>query len=176
MSNNDDILETKRMLLSEKEFFKKATPDEMMIFIEEHFKEHSDRNTRRYCKNIKIYNLDIEEEIREKIWDDHVLSAVWNFIILPEIENWKQENKTDIYQMGRSGGWLYLDSAKVHEFSDYEPFQQEDEDKDEYEDRMYPLRGLFEDLWNFEKWYQKVFEEVKEYLKEVEIEKEDDNG
>jgi hypothetical protein len=173
MSNNDDILETKRMLLNEKEFFSKVIPDEMMIFIEEHFKEHSDRNCGRYCKNIKIYNLDIEKELKDKIWNDYVMSAVWDFVIIPAIEDWKQENRTDIYQMGRCGGWLYLDSAKIHDFTNYESVKQEDESEDEYEDRMHPLRGLFEDLWNFEQWYQQVFEEVKEYLKEVEI-KEDD--
>lgn len=169
MSNNDDILETKRMLLNDKEFFKKATPDEMMTFIEEHFKEHSDRHIRQYCKNIKIYDLELEKEIKDKIWNDKVISDIWDFVIMPAIDEWKRENKSDIYQMGRSGGWLYLDTAKVHDFSNYEPARQDNEDQDEYEDRMYPLRGLFEDLWNFEKWYQNVFEDVKEYLSQIEV-------
>lgn len=161
--------------LNDKEFFDKATPDEMMIFIEEHFKEHADRHERRYCKNIKIYELELDKEIREKLWNDKVLSDVWDFVIIPSINCWKQEHNSDIYQMGRSGGWLYMDRAKVHDFSNYEPVRQEDEDQDEYEDRMHPLKGLFEELWYFEKWYNDVFEDVKEYLNDVEIE-EDDKG
>jgi len=163
------------MLLNEKEFFEKILPEEMMIFIEEHFKEHADRWDRHYCKNIKIYTLEIGRELEEKLYNEHVLSDVWDFIIMDAIHNWKAENGTEIYQKGRCGGWLYLETAKVQDFSNYEPVRQEDENYNEYEDRMYPLRGLFEDLWKFEKWYQKTYNEVISYLKEVKIEEKEED-
>jgi hypothetical protein len=82
---------------------------------------------------------------------------------LVRIKQWVNTHGTEIYQMGRSGGWLYLDTADVIDMTIYEQ-KMNDEGDEEYAESMLPLKGLFEDLWNFQEWYQKVLEEVKKCI------------
>lgn len=168
ISYNDIVLGTKKMVLNKEEFFEKIEVEEMLVFIEEHFEEHGNRDGTHYCKNIKIYNLGIDENLEDKFFNQNLMSAVWDVIIIPKIGSWKNKHGSEIYQKGRSGGWLYCDRAKVLDLSEYaEKYDYETDD--EYDDRIYELRGLFETLWNFEKWYQKTFDEVIAYLKGVKM-------
>jgi hypothetical protein len=177
MGGNDNVLDAKKIVLTEKEFYGKATPDEMMIFIEEHYKPRKHFNEgSHYCKCIKIHSVDgfTREEIN-KLYNERILTDVWDLVIIPYIREWEKDYKYDgkIYTKGRSGGWLYNDKAITLDLDDFEE-KREDEDEDEYQDRLYPLRNLFEILWKMQKWYDMVFKEVKEFLLDVELEEEVD--
>lgn len=172
MSENDNILDAKRILLNDKEFYGKASVDEMIIFIEQHYKEHSDRHDRHYCKNIKIHSVEgFTREETNKLYNERILTDVWDLVIIPYIRAWENDKKYDgkIYTKGRSGGWLYNDKAETLDLDEIED-KRKDEDEDEYQDRLHPLRGRFEVLWMMQKWYEEVFKEVKEYLADVTIE------
>jgi hypothetical protein len=169
---NDNILDAKRLILQESEFFNKVTPDEMMTFIDEHYKEHSDMHESHYCKNIKIHTVQgFTSEEKDKLYNERILSDVWDLVIIPSIDQWILDNKSDgsIYTKGRSGGWLYCDKAKTLDFDSFGPKEQS-EDDDQYEDRIYPLKNAFERLWYMQKWYDIILKDVKEYLMDVDIE------
>ena len=166
MSNNDNILYAKEVALSEEEFRKKVTPEEMIIFIEEHFKVHGHFNEgKHYCKNIKLHSVEgfTKEEI-EAMYDNNKLTDIWDQLVLPSIEMFQRENKIHIYTKGRSGGWIYVDEASADLDFDHLIVRDEDETKSEYEDRTYTLRERFMMLWKFEKWYNGMQKEIKQYL------------
>jgi hypothetical protein len=166
MSKNDNILIAKEIALSEKEFFDKTTPEEMASFIEEHFKIHTHYNEgKHYCKNIKLHSVDgFTSDELSKMYDQKTLTDVWDLIILPAIHIFEREQKVHVYTKGRSGGWLYVDEARADMDLDHLLIQMEDETKSEYEDRTYTLRQRFFKLWAFEKWYNNLQKDVKEYL------------
>ena len=160
-----EVLDLKRTILPEEEFFEKVTADEMMAFIEENFKSHTERYESHYCKNIKVHSLQgFTEDEENMLYDMKLLNNIWETVIMPEINRFKKEYNLDIYTKGRSGGWLYVDKCTTLDFEDYQE-RQEDEDEDEYKDRITPLRSRFEDLWKFHKWYKNVEDLVKEELK-----------
>ena len=178
ISENDNILEAKRILLNDKEFYEKATIDEMIIFIEQHYKEHSDRHEGHYCKHIKIHSVEgFTKEEKDKLYNERILSDVWDLVIIPYIREWENNNKYDgkIYTKGRSGGWLYNDKAETLDLDEFED-KREDEDEGEYQDRLSPLRSRFEILWLMQKWYEEVLTEVKEYLADVSLEEVESDG
>ena len=166
MSKNDDILFAKEVALSEAELHKKVTPEEMIIFIEEHFKEHGHFNEgKHYCKNIKLHSVEgfTTDEI-SKMYDQDTLTDIWELVILPDINAFEKQQQVHVYTKGRSGGWLYVDEAKADMDFDHLIIRMEDETVSEYEDRTYTLRERFFKLWAFERWYHGLQKEVKEYL------------
>ena len=98
-------------------------------------------------------------------------------VIIPCIRAWESENKHDgkIYTKGRSGGWLYNDKAETLDFDEFDE-KREDEDEDEYQDRLYTLRNRFEVLWIMQKWYERALGEVKDFLADVTLDEEVKNN
>jgi hypothetical protein len=158
-------LEMKRNILSDEDFFEKATREEMLNFIERNFTPHAIQyDGGHYCKNIKYHSIDgFTDKEKDRLFD--YLEEAWDTLIIPAMREFEHENGVNMYTKGRMAGWLYIDDAKVLD-DIYTEEQQEGEDLLEYYERIQKLRNTFRILYRFQEWYEIMTEEVRRYIHE----------
>lgn len=110
-----------------------------------------------YAINIKVHSLDLTKEQRFFIYDDmeEMLDLFWRDHILPWI--WSRgEDEPDIYQAGRSGGWLVLDRPVVGD-------PQKDKHATHWPE-FHEARSAYRDAKKFFKGWNTVFGDIRERL------------
>jgi len=156
------------MILPKRDFLKQITIEDISDFIEKNnFKPHAVQyDGSHYCKNIKYHSIrDFTEKEKDVIFDEKQLNEIWDFIIIPAIESFKEETGYDIHTKGRMGGWIYCDEAKAEEDDIFQE-KQEHEDDEDYEQRCSQVKTLFRALYEFQQWYEQTVETIKEYIQE----------
>lgn len=160
-------LEAKRMILPKEEFLEQITIEDVAQFIDDNgFKEHQVHyDGGHYCKNIKWHSIkNFTEKEKNILFDRETLEEVMDCIVIPAIKQFKEKTGHDIYTKGRMGGWIYCDAAKPEDDEFFENDQQDDEDDEDYDERRWQAIGLFEVLYDFQRWYDDVEQQVKEFL------------
>jgi hypothetical protein len=127
--------------------------------LEKIFVQHSERFQRaHYCINIKVFHLPLTRQQEMKALAR--LENIWDEIINPWIADFKVETGHQIYTEGRSGGYMFVD--QVGEVLDG------DEDPED-------LRGRLEILLKFHQEWQALLKDIKAYLNQMRMPKDDDS-
>lgn len=94
---------------------------EMVMFLQDHFRYWTMNSWNRstsYANNVKIYNLDIPQDVKEKAWDYVVGSLECDeidFLIQDEFIIFKADTGYDCGFNGRSAGYIVMyDTAWVN--------------------------------------------------------------
>lgn len=116
---------------------------EMIDFLTNHFRYYTMNSWNRrtsYANNVKIYNLDLQQEIRNKAWDflDAECEDFW-FNVHDLIADFEIETGYTAGFNGRSGGYIVLydtvvndkgnRSAAMHDIDQYEDFDEWETDE-----------------------------------------------
>lgn len=128
-----------------------------------------------FAQNIKIYNLDVDSEVSDKLFDLlDVDSPDVKFIFEDNIEFFNEENPGyTIYTNGRSGGYLILASSqnnrgKLSDMTDaVNNYDTLDELKEDYE--FEEFKNLAKTVMNFDRACDDIIQNIVGIAKDCEI-------
>lgn len=164
-----------------KTFFKKVdkrSKQGMIDFLKEHLTYNTMNSWNRstsYANNVKIYNLDLDEDIEEKLY-----KYVYEEVEIYELDYILREMKESFAREwgyypgfnGRSGGYIVLYNTCLvdgkRETYPGRPFQTVLDD--DYEDIILSeLREEVELVQAFDKWVDELLQKIVDYLSTIEI-------
>lgn len=64
---------------------------------------------KRYSVSIKLNQRKVSDAVWTMMLDEHVGQYIWDTVLIPMIDEFKETNGVRVYTGGRSDGWLYLD-------------------------------------------------------------------
>lgn len=140
-----------------------------------YFLMNSWNRLKTFAQNIKIYNLDVDREVSDKLFDFlDVDSPDVKFIFEDNIEFFNEENPGyTIYTNGRSGGYLILassqnDRGKLSNMTDaVNNYDTLDDLKEDYD--FEEFRTLAETIMNFDRACDNIIQAVISLAENCEI-------
>ena len=140
-----------------------------------YFLMNSWNRLKTFAQNIKIYNLDVDREVSDKLYELlDVDSPDVEFILKDNIEFFNEENPGyTIYTDGRSGGYLILassqnDRGKLSDMTDtVNNYDTLDDLKEDYD--FEEFRTLAETIMNFDRACDNIIQAVVSLAENCEI-------
>ena len=124
---------------------------EMIDFLENHFRYWTMNSWNRsssYANNVKIYNINLPEEVSDKVWDyacGSIECSEIDYMIQDEFAMFRADTGYDVGFNGRSGGYIvmYDTEWKNGELVTF-PGRSIDADVDFYDEDEWDMRDLRE--------------------------------
>lgn len=119
------------------------------------------RRKHYYAINVKVHSLGLTREQRDFICDnwEEMMDLFWGAYILPWMNLREKDGEPDVYQAGRSGGWLVLDRPVVG-----------DPQRDRYATHwpeFHEARAAYRDVKNFLGGWNSVFRDIRNRLEGI---------